>query len=99
MRRTLREAEAGVSQLQAELERLRKDFGQRAQRRTRWHRGRGGRDEGRVAGGEAGPQTQPLLRHGSAKRAPHTALAMAGTAPVQPGARLPSGSAAHPAVL
>ncbi|XP_040425843.1 ras and EF-hand domain-containing protein-like isoform X8 [Cygnus olor] len=35
LRRTLRQAEAGVSQLQAELERLRKDLGQRAQRRTR----------------------------------------------------------------
>ncbi|XP_066859662.1 ras and EF-hand domain-containing protein-like [Anser cygnoides] len=35
LRRTLRQAEAGVSQLQAELERLRRDFGQRAQRRTR----------------------------------------------------------------
>ncbi|XP_040425837.1 ras-related protein Rab-44-like isoform X3 [Cygnus olor] len=43
LRRTLRQAEAGVSQLQAELERLRKDLGQRAQRRTRWHAGRGGR--------------------------------------------------------
>ncbi|XP_071899589.1 ras and EF-hand domain-containing protein-like isoform X1 [Anas platyrhynchos] len=35
LRCTLRQAEAGISQLQAELERLRKDFGQRAQRRTR----------------------------------------------------------------
>ncbi|XP_032050920.1 ras and EF-hand domain-containing protein-like [Aythya fuligula] len=35
LRRTLRQAEAGVSQLQAELERLQKDFRQRAQRRTR----------------------------------------------------------------